>query len=136
MNPIRGEIDWRVPSASGWQGKEADLQVEIVTRSLALASDYPEIHLLHAIPNGDWRGFGTGIKLKAQGVIPGIPDLCLPVARASSHGFYLELKKANGSVKPAQWEIMTALHRGGYTVRLTNHLGVALDLIADYLKSP
>ena len=133
---MRDEIDWRVPSASAWSGSEADLQVQIVTRSLALAPHYPEIHLLHAIPNGDWRGFGTGIKLKAQGVIPGIPDLCLPVARGSSHGFYLELKKANGSVKPAQWEVMSALHRGGYTVYLTNHLGVALDLIHDYLKLP
>jgi hypothetical protein len=127
-------IDWRVPSASAWQGKEADLQVEIVTRSLALAASFPEIHLLHAIPNGDWRGWGTGVKLKAQGVIPGIPDLCLPVPRGEFHGFYLELKKARGSVKPDQWAMMHALHSQGYCVRVTNHLGTALTLISDYLK--
>jgi hypothetical protein len=109
------------------------LQTEIVTRSLALAADHPEILLLHAIPNGDWRGWGTGIKLKAQGVIPGIPDLFLPVARGGNHGFYLELKKANGTVKPDQWAMMLELHRQGYHVRLTNHLGTALELISDYL---
>jgi len=131
---LRDIIDWRVPSASAWQGKEADLQVEIVARALALASDFPEIHLLHAIPNGDWRGWGTGVKLKAQGVIPGIPDLCLPVPRGEFHGFYLELKKARGSVKPDQWDMMSALHSQGYHVRITNHLGTALTLISDYLK--
>lgn len=131
---FRDIIDWRVPSASAWQGKEADLQVEIVTRSLALAADFPEITLLHAIPNGDWRGFGTGIKLKAQGVLPGIPDLFLPVPRGDFHGLYIELKKANGSVKPAQWEMMAALHSQGFQVRLTNHLGTALQIISDYLR--
>lgn len=135
MNP-REIIDWRVPSASAWQGQEADLQVEIVTRSLALASSFPEIILLHASPNGDWRGWGTGVKLKAQGVIPGIPDLFLPVPRGEFHGFYLELKKAKGSVKPAQWEMMSLLHHQGYCVRVTNHLGTALTLISDYLKLP
>lgn len=131
---FRDVIDWRVPSASAWQGKEADLQAEIVTRSLALAADFPEITLLHAIPNGDWRGFGTGLKLKAQGVLPGIPDLFLPVPRGDFHGLYLELKKARGSVKPDQWAIMAALHSQGFQVRLTNHLGTALQIISDYLK--
>lgn len=130
MNPT---LDWRVPSNQAWQGSEASLQVEIVTRSLALAGTHPEILLLHAIPNGDWRGWGIGKKLKAQGVIPGIPDLCLPVARGGYHGLYLELKKAKGHVSNDQWEIMEALHEQGYFVRISNHLGTALEIIENYL---
>jgi hypothetical protein len=126
-------IDWRVPAKTAWEGKESALQSEIVARSLALASNFPEIRLLHAIPNGDWRGWGTGKKLKAQGVIPGIPDLFLPVARGGAHGLYLELKRAGGTPSAAQWEIMEALHEQKYCVRVCNHLATALEIIEDYL---
>jgi hypothetical protein len=134
MSNYRKTIDWRVPAKDAWQDSEADLQSEVVTRSLALAGKFEEIHLLHAIPNGDWRGWGTGKKLKAQGVIPGIPDLNLPVARSGFHGLYIELKKARGSVKADQWEIMEALHRQGHCVRLCNNLEVTLRIIRDYLE--
>ncbi len=130
----RQTIDWRVPAKDAWQGDEASLQSEIVTRSLALAGKHPQILLLHAIPNGDWRGWGTGKKLKAQGVIPGIPDLFLPVARSGFHGLYIELKKANGTIKSDQWETMLTLHKEGYCVRLSNNLRVTMDIISDYLE--
>ena len=130
---MKSILDWRVPASQAWQKSEASLQSEIVTRSLALAGTYPEILLLHAIPNGDWRGWGVGKKLKAQGVIPGIPDLCMPVARGGYHGLYMELKKSGGHVKPEQWEILTALHAQGYFVRVCNHLGIALEIVENYL---
>lgn len=130
----KSTIDWRVPAAQAWKDDEASLQSEIVTRSLGLSGQHPSILLLHAIPNGDWRGWGTGKKLKVQGVIPGIPDLFLPVARSGFHGLYLELKKARGSVSEEQWKIMLALHEEGYCVRLTNSLSVALEIITNYLE--
>lgn len=129
----RTVIDWRVAAKDAWQGTEAALQSEIVTRSLAMAGRHPQILLLHAIPNGDWRGWGTGKKLKAQGVIPGIPDLFLPVARSGYHGLYIELKKANGTIKKDQWEIMLALHKEGYCVRICNNLQIAMSTLSDYL---
>jgi hypothetical protein len=130
----RETIDWRVPAASAWKDSEHKLQVEIVNRSLVFASKYPEVLLLHAIPSGDWRGWGTGKKLKAEGVIPGVPDLCMPVARGGFHGFYMELKKAGGHVRPDQWEFMEALHEQGYFVRVCNSVGVALEIIINYLE--
>ncbi len=133
MNP-RTTIDWRVPTAQAWKKSEHDLQSAIVTRSLALAGKYPEILLLHAIPNGDFRGWGVGVKLKAEGVIPGVPDLCMPVARGGFHGFYMELKKSGGKVRDEQWEFMEALHAQGYFVRVTNHLQTALEIIENYLE--
>ena len=131
---IREQIDWRVPSASAWKHSEHDLQVQIVTRSLALAESHPEILLLHAIPNGDFRGWGAGKKLKAEGVIPGVPDLCMPVARGGFHGFYMELKKSGGHVRSDQWEFMESLHSQGYFVRVCNSVGVALEIIQNYLE--
>lgn len=126
-------IDWRVPAAQAWKGEEHDLQVAIVTRSLALVSMFPEILLLHAIPNGDYRGWGVGTKLKAEGVIPGVPDLCMPVARGGFHGFYMELKRKGGKPTDDQWDFMEALHEQGYFVRVTNHLGTAMEIIENYL---
>lgn len=127
-------IDWRVPAVSAWQGSEHDLQVQIVTRSLSMAERHPEILLLHAVPSGDWRGWGTGKKLKAEGVIPGVPDLCMPVARGGFHGFYMEVKKASGHVRSDQWEFMEALHAQGYFVRVVNSLSVAMEIIENYLE--
>lgn len=131
---VRETIDWRVPASQAWRDSEASLQSEIVTRSMALADRHPSVLLLHAIPNGDWRGYGTGKKLKAQGVIPGIPDLFLPCARSGFHGLYIELKKANGTVKADQWETMIALHHEGYCVRLCNNLRVTMEIITNYLE--
>lgn len=130
---IRQIIDWRVPSAQAWKKSEHELQVAVVTRSLSLASAHPSVLLLHAIPNGDFRGWGVGNKLKAEGVIPGVPDLCMPVARGGFHGFYMELKKSGGTIKEDQWEFMEALHAEGYFVRVTNHLSTALEIIENYL---
>lgn len=131
---IRNTIDWRVPAANAWNKPEHDLQVAVVTRSLALAEKHPSILLIHAIPNGGWRGAKTGASLKAEGVIPGIPDLFLPVARCGFHGLYLELKKRGGKVKDDQWEVMEALHAEGYFVRITNHLQTALSILENYLE--
>lgn len=130
---IRQTIDWRVPFARAWNKSEHELQVALVTRSLAMASDHPSIVLLHAIPNGDFRGWGVGAKLKSEGVVPGIPDLFLPVARSGYHGLYMELKKAKGKVTAEQWAVMKALHKEGYFVRITNHLQISLEIIENYL---
>ena len=39
---------------------------------------YPELRLLYAIPNGGHRHKAMSAELKAEGVKPGVPNLCLP----------------------------------------------------------
>lgn len=133
MSP-RTLIDWRVSAAQAWAKSEHELQVAIVTRSLILAERHPEILLLHAVPNGDFRGWGVGTKLKAEGVIPGVPDLFMPVPKGGFHGLYLELKRKGGKVRDEQWEFMEAVHEQGYFVRIANHLQTALEIIENYLE--
>lgn len=134
MNPSRIEIDWRCPSAQAWQGPEHDLQVQVVSRCMALASTYPDVIDLHAIPNGDWRGFRVAAKLKAEGVKPGVPDLFLPVPRVGFHGLYIELKRVGGSPTPEQWAFMERAHARGYLVRCFNNLSLAVNCVAEYLR--
>jgi len=54
------------------------------------------------VANGGYRSKRTAGKLKAQGVIPGISDLVLPVARRGCHALYLELKALDGHPSEAQ----------------------------------
>lgn len=78
------------------------------------AGTMPELHLLHAIPNGGHRDIRVARKLKAEGVCSGVPDICLPVARRGYHGFYIELKAEGGRATEAQAGWIEALRRQGY----------------------
>ncbi|PTW53583.1 VRR-NUC domain-containing protein [Breoghania corrubedonensis] len=54
---------------------------------------YPDLTMLYAIPNGGDRHKATAAALKAEGVVAGVPDLHLPVARGLYHGLYVEMKR-------------------------------------------
>lgn len=131
---MRSEIDIRVPTPSHTFPSESALQIAVVSHALNLMGEFPEVALLHSIPNGDWRGPGVAKKLKAEGVKPGIPDLCLPVPRGGYHSLYLELKNGRGAVRAEQWDVMLELHAHGHYVRLINDAEIAVKLIRKYLS--
>ena len=72
------------------------------SRQPSIRSKWPELALLHHIPNGGNRDEIEGRHLKEQGVKPGVPDLCLPVARGPYHGLYIEMKNETGRTSPEQ----------------------------------
>ena len=97
---------------------------------------YPELALLHAIPNGGFRNKVTAARLKAEGVCPGVPDLCLPVPRGGFYGLYIELKRRKGgklSDDQAAW--IRDLGRQGYCVKVCRGWEEAKDVIIGYLES-
>jgi len=100
---------------------------------------YPLLKLLHAIPNGGLRSKATAGKLKAQGVKPGVPDLCLPVARWGYHGLYIELKKPAtkgsraGVTSPDQREWIRELREQGYRVEVAFGWEQAAEFLQGYL---
>lgn len=76
---------------------------------------HPELALLHHIPNGGSRRPAEARRLKAQGVKPGVPDLCLPVARGGYHGLYIELKRSRGGrLGESQRKWLASLAEAGY----------------------
>ena len=58
--------------------------------------NYPEV-LIFAIPNGGQRNAATGARLKAEGVVPGVPDLFIP-----AWGLFIEMKTLTGKVSLEQ----------------------------------
>jgi hypothetical protein len=52
-----------------------------------------ELRKAFAIPNGEARGRGVAARLKAEGVASGVPDIFLPVQRASYGGLWIEMKR-------------------------------------------
>lgn len=83
---------------------EAQHQANVFKWSMqpSVRTKWPELALLHHIPNGGTRDAVEGKHLKQQGVKAGVPDLCLPVARGRYHGLYIEMKTEKGRTSGAQ----------------------------------
>lgn len=99
------------------------------------AGRYPELRLLHAIPNGGQRDGRTAAVLQRTGVKSGVPDLCLPVARGGFHGLYIELKRVKGgvlSINQKTW--LGLLAREGYKAVMCRGWLEARDTILNYLE--
>lgn len=97
---------------------------------------WPELALLHAIPNGGQRHVAVAAKLKAEGVKAGIPDLFLPVPRGNAHGLYIELKAKGGNVSDSQRKMLAALAAQGYACLVCYGWEPAWEEIQKYLAGP
>lgn len=84
--------------------------VEQVTFVNWFRATFPSI-LIYAIPNGGYRDNRTAEKLKAEGLVPGIPDLHVPAWKLR-----IEMKRQKGGrVSPEQAEVMDYLQTVGDT---------------------
>jgi hypothetical protein len=99
------------------------------------AGRYPELRLLYHIPNGGRRSKAEAGRFKAEGVKPGVPDLCLPVSRGTYHGLYIELKRLRGGkVGDAQTAWSDALTKQGYYTAVCRGWIEASKVILWYLS--
>lgn len=84
-----------------------DAEQETVIQWARICSGkWPELKLLHHIPNGGRRNAKEAAKLKRMGVLAGVADLHLPVARAGYIGLYIEMKHEHGHLLDSQKEFM------------------------------
>jgi len=63
---------------------------------------YPELKLLHAIPNFARVSPRWGAWMKAEGKRAGVPDVHLPVPRGGYASLYIELKVGKNQLSPSQ----------------------------------
>ena len=91
--------------------------------------------LLFAIPNGGRRDYVAAAKLKAEGVVPGVPDLLLAVPRGGYHALWIEMKNGKaGELSPAQKEMHVNLRTQGYRVEVCRTFDAFVTIIRDYLR--
>ena len=121
-------------AGTAWQPTEEQEQAAVFEWVSLMQKQFPELALLHHIPNGGDRHPAVAAKLKAQGVKAGVPDLCLPVARGGFHGLYIELKRRKGGrVSDDQQAWIGELSAQGYRAEVCHGAEEACDLLYQYL---
>src|SRR4029079_16310022 len=105
-------------------------------RAGGLQPRFPDLALLHAIPNGGARSKRTASRMKAQGVLRSMPDLCLPVARASFIGLYIEVKLPGEDPTDEQAAMHERLRDRGHRVDVCRSIEEIIEACVGYLSLP
>lgn len=113
---------------------EAMHQERLMLWAAVHESEFPELKLLHHIPNGGKRNEKEAAHLKRQGVKAGVPDLCLPVARGNYHGLYIELKIDGNKPTEKQREFIDELNKQNYKAVVCYGWETAQQTIENYLS--
>ena len=95
---------------------------------------YPVLRLLYAVPNGGDRNLRVARKLKAEGVLAGVADLCLPAARRGYHGLYLEMKSETGAATEEQKEFLRSVSAEGYCAVIAQGVEEARETLEWYIS--
>ena len=105
-------------------------------------SQHPELSdLFWATPNGDLRHKTVAARLKATGLLSGVPDLFLAVAKKGAHGLFIEMKRpivpGRRKAYPTknQRRIIAALQSQGYKAFVCYGQVEAQAAIINYLNS-
>lgn len=90
--------------------------------------------LLFAVPNGGRRDAATGAKLKREGVVPGVADLMLFVARKGLHGLCIEMKTPKGRQSDVQKIWQQQVQKQGYGYVVCRGVEEFVEVVNQYLK--
>jgi hypothetical protein len=94
---------------------------------------YPK-HLIYAIPNGGHRNIVVATKLKEEGVLSGVPDLFVAVAKNGYHGLYIEMKAGKNKPTDNQLTVMGKLQNEGYKCDVCYSVDEFMKVVKEYMK--
>lgn len=114
-------------------GSESEEQMSLFRWAGYNKGAYPDLQWMYHIPNGGKRSITTAKRLKAEGVKPGVPDVCLPVPKGEYHGLYIEMKARKNKTTKNQDEWLTALSSNGYSTAVCYGWEEAVGVIKRYL---
>ena len=116
---------------------EAQEQEALFRWAAYAVGKWPQLRLLFHVPNGGSRHPAEAAHMKAQGVKPGVPDICLPVPVGRYAALYIELKrKKGGRVSDEQRGWIEALNRAGNRAVVCRGWDEAREEIVRYLGAP
>lgn len=86
--------------------------------------------MIFAVPNGEKRAISVAKRLKAEGVVAGVPDLFVP-----EWCLWVEMKRVKGGrLSPEQKKMIGYLERIGQTVIVGKGAKHASQLILNYFQ--
>ena len=109
---------------------ERDDQQALFQWAALAANIDPRLHMLVAIPNGQYR---PGQRLE-PGTKRGFPDMVLFVPMHQWHGLAIELKYGKNKPTKAQDDWIIRLRVSGYRARVCYGFAEAVNAIEDYLE--
>lgn len=115
------------------RGSEHAEQAAFISLCDFYRGGHPELGLIYAIPNGARTSMSVAVRLKAEGLRSGVPDLHLPVARGSFIGWWCEMKYGRNKPSPEQEWWMDALTEQGHRVVVCYTAEAAMDEALAYL---
>lgn len=86
-----------------------------------------------AIPNGGAINIVVAKKLKAEGVVSGVPDWHLPVARKIWKGLWIEFKHGKNKLSENQIAYIAMLRKEGHLVEVCYTAQEAIEFVCRYL---
>jgi len=111
---------------------EHDEQVALFNILALYENKYPVLKWIFAIPNGGKRHPATAVKLKAEGVKRGIPDVCIPYPAGGWSGAYVEMKFGKGRLTKEQ-KAFIDFHEHMYKIYVCYSAIEAANKIGEYL---
>jgi hypothetical protein len=112
------------------QSIEHTEQVKLVQRVRAF---YPDV-IIAAIPNGGDRTASERVRLHQEGVLAGMPDLCVLEPCGGHHGLFVEMKTATGQQSKEQKALQFQLNNSGYLCAVARSAQEGFEIIKEYLN--
>ena len=122
------------------RSREHDIQCGCVTW---FRVRYPR-EIIFAIPNGGARNVATGVALKEEGVLAGVPDLMVLSARGGYHGLFVEMKKSSvgvrgqlvgrGHLSAVQKELFPRIEEKGYKIEVCYSFDDFEKVVTEYMN--
>ncbi len=94
-----------------------------------------ELFLLYYIPNGSFQKVAEAVQCARMGILDGIPNLHLPVARHKAHSLYIQLKALDGYPSQLQIERAVGLVEQGNCVAFAWGWEMAREILLWYLRA-
>lgn len=100
-----------------------------------MSGKYPMLGTMFAIPNGGKRHYKTAVDLKAEGVKPGVSDICFPYPNGTYHGLFIEMKRTKGgTLSDEQKNFIADMQKAGYGACVCYGFEQARETVMKYIK--
>lgn len=99
-----------------------------------LTKEYRSLKLMYHIPNEGKRTAYTGNKMKREGLVSGVADICLPVPKGYYHGLYIEMKYNKNKLTESQKNFLRGVREQGYATAVCYSADEAVNKIKHYYQ--